>query len=248
MWEDFESRYTGEEIESMLERAETKQDVISDLDDIRSNSQKGATAVQPSDLASVAISGSYDDLSNKPTIPDGTITGVSANGEIVARQGLADIPPATTSRYGVTKLTSATDSTSETLAATAKAVKSAYDLANAKYAKPSTGIPKSDLSSAVQLEWSTLSDRITTEGVRITEVQNELKSAVKSVSAGVTLGEATAGEFFNVAKDSNGNVQIQMKQNTLASGKIAIPYTTDVKQYIDNAIANAITTTLNTAV
>ena len=37
---------------------------------------------------------------------------------------------ATTSKYGVTKLTSAVNSTSEALAATAKAVKTAYDLAN----------------------------------------------------------------------------------------------------------------------
>jgi hypothetical protein len=39
------------------------------------------------------------------------------------------LPTATTARYGVTKLSSATDSTSEVLAATPKAVKSAYDRA-----------------------------------------------------------------------------------------------------------------------
>lgn len=77
----------------------TKQDVISDLATIRTNATNGAsayttiqnygnivthnvsefatsaqgaladTAVQPSDLATVATSGSYNDLSNKPTIP-----------------------------------------------------------------------------------------------------------------------------------------------------------------------------------
>ena len=46
-----------------------KQDTISDLATIRSGAALGATAVQPSDLASVATSGSYNDLSNKPTIP-----------------------------------------------------------------------------------------------------------------------------------------------------------------------------------
>ena len=46
-----------------------KQDAISDLATIRSNASKGATAVQPASLASVATSGSYNDLSNKPTIP-----------------------------------------------------------------------------------------------------------------------------------------------------------------------------------
>lgn len=49
-----------------------KQDTISDLATIRSGAAAGATAVQPSQLASVATSGSYNDLSNKPTIPDVT--------------------------------------------------------------------------------------------------------------------------------------------------------------------------------
>ena len=60
----------------------------------------------------------------------GTITGVSANGTSIATSGVANIPAASTSAYGVTKLTTATNSTSTTLAATASAVKSAYDLAN----------------------------------------------------------------------------------------------------------------------
>lgn len=45
------------------------QPVISDLQTIRSGAEAGATAVQPSSLAAVATSGSYADLSNKPTIP-----------------------------------------------------------------------------------------------------------------------------------------------------------------------------------
>lgn len=49
--------------------ADNKQDVISDLATIRTGAAAGATAVQPGDLATVATSGSYNDLSNKPTIP-----------------------------------------------------------------------------------------------------------------------------------------------------------------------------------
>jgi hypothetical protein len=69
----------------------------------------------------------------------GTITGVSANGTSVATSGVANIPAASTSKYGVTKLTSSTSSTSTTLAATASAVKSAYDLANKKQDKLTSG-------------------------------------------------------------------------------------------------------------
>ena len=48
----------------------------------------------------------------------------------MATSGVANIPAATTSKYGVTKLSSATNSTSTSLAATASAVKAAYDLAS----------------------------------------------------------------------------------------------------------------------
>lgn len=61
------------------------------------------------------------------TANTGTITGVSANGTSVATSGVANIPAASTSEYGVTKLSSSTSSTSTTLAATAYAVRSAYN-------------------------------------------------------------------------------------------------------------------------
>lgn len=66
------------------------------------------------------------------TANTGTITAIQANGTNVATSGTANIPAASTSAYGVTKLSSATNSTSTTLAATASAVKAAYDLANGK--------------------------------------------------------------------------------------------------------------------
>lgn len=48
---------------------DAKQGTISDLSDIRSGAEAGASAVQPGDLATVATSGDYDDLLNKPSIP-----------------------------------------------------------------------------------------------------------------------------------------------------------------------------------
>ncbi len=82
----------------------TKQDTISDLNTIRSGAAAGATAVQPGSLATVATTGSYNDLSNKPSIPaalsagdgisivsdvvsakvDGTTISVNLDGELVA--------------------------------------------------------------------------------------------------------------------------------------------------------------------
>ena len=45
-----------------------KQDVISDLSDIRAGAALGDTAVQPTDLATVATTGDYDDLTDKPDL------------------------------------------------------------------------------------------------------------------------------------------------------------------------------------
>jgi hypothetical protein len=78
----------------------------------------------------------------------GTITKVQANGTDVASSGTANIPAASTSAYGVTKLSSATDSTSEVLAATPKAVKVAYDLAAGKGTGTITGVSVNGTSVA----------------------------------------------------------------------------------------------------
>lgn len=66
-------------IASIEQQIAAKQDKIDDLQTIREGATKGATAIQEhqslegytkdEDLASVAKSGSYNDLSNKPTIP-----------------------------------------------------------------------------------------------------------------------------------------------------------------------------------
>ena len=65
-----------------------KQNAISDLSTIRSGAEAGATAVQPGDLADVATSGDYEDLTNTPTIPtktsdltndEGFITGITSS-------------------------------------------------------------------------------------------------------------------------------------------------------------------------
>lgn len=69
-----------------------KQDVISDLAAIRSGAAAGATAIQPGDLATVATTGSYNDLLDKPTIPTVPVQDVEVNGaSVVNAQGVAEI-------------------------------------------------------------------------------------------------------------------------------------------------------------
>ena len=66
--EYYRSKFTGEEVEAYLESIQDKQDKIEDLRDIRSGAQKGATALQSSDVARVAMSGSYNDLQDRPEV------------------------------------------------------------------------------------------------------------------------------------------------------------------------------------
>lgn len=65
-----------------------KQDTISDLATIRSGAQAGATAVQPGDLATVATTGAYSDLTGTPTIPTATSDLTNDSGFIT----LSDVP------------------------------------------------------------------------------------------------------------------------------------------------------------
>ncbi|MDM7245073.1 phage tail protein, partial [Escherichia coli] len=64
-----------------------------------------------------------------------------ANGKYTAQD-------ATTARKGLVQLSSATNSTSETLAATPKAVKAAYDLANGKQPADATLTALAGLATA----------------------------------------------------------------------------------------------------
>ena len=80
------SVYTKTEANELLA---AKQDIINDLQAIRSGAAAGATAVQPGDLATVATSGLYTDLSNTPTL--GTAAAENVTAFASAAQGaLAD--------------------------------------------------------------------------------------------------------------------------------------------------------------
>lgn len=80
---DKSTTYTKTETDALLS---AKQDTISDLSEIRSGAALGTTAVQPGDLATVATSGSYNDLSDKPTIPAAQV-----NSDWNANSGVAQI-------------------------------------------------------------------------------------------------------------------------------------------------------------
>lgn len=213
----YQSKYTGLQIDDILDSVEYKQDQIEDLASIRAGAAKGATALQSytekytGTVTGIKINGTVKsgsgviDLGTITTVTEntvsgwgftkntgtyskpsggipktdlasavqtslgkadtalqsyteqykGTITGVSANGTSVATSGVANIPAASTSAYGVTKLNSSTSSTSTTEAATPSAVKAAYDLANSYKGTVTSvkvdNVSKSPSSGAVDL-------------------------------------------------------------------------------------------------
>lgn len=64
-----------------------KQNEISDLSSIRSGANAGATAVQPGDLSTVATSGNYSDLSNKPYYYGTCKTAAATRAKVVECEG-----------------------------------------------------------------------------------------------------------------------------------------------------------------
>ena len=144
----------------------------------------------------------------------GTITGVSANGTSIATSGVANIPAASTSAYGVTKLSSATNSTSTTLAATASAVKSAYDLANS-YKGTVTGVKingttKSPTSGTVDL------GTVITSHQDISGKQDKLVSGtnIKTINGTSILGSGNITISGGGGSSSGGGAYAQVNHGT----------------------------------
>lgn len=82
-----------------IENWNGKQDAILDLEAIRSGASKGATAVQPSELARVATSGDYNDLNNKPAIPTKTSELTNDSTFITSTDNVASATKLQTMRY-----------------------------------------------------------------------------------------------------------------------------------------------------
>lgn len=136
-------------IASIEQQIAGKQDKITDLETIRSGAGKGATAVQPTDLAKVATSGSYDDLGDKPIIPDS----LSDLTEDASHRTVTDTEKATWNAKSNFSGSYNDLSNKPTIpSAVTESTVSGWGFTKntGTYSKPSTGIPKSDLASAVQ--------------------------------------------------------------------------------------------------
>ncbi len=141
-----------------------------------------ATDSTASNLAATAsaVKAAYDLAASKGS---GTITEVKANGTSIATSGVADIPAASTSAYGVTKLNTATNSTSETEAATASAVKAAYDLAASKTSNTGTITKVQANGTDVASSGTANIPAATTSAYGVTQLSSSTSSTSTSLAA-----------------------------------------------------------------
>lgn len=158
----------------------------------------------------------------------GTITKVQANGTDVSSSGTANIPAASTSAYGVTKLSSSTSSTSTSLAATASAVKAAYDLANGKWtynADTIKGVKVNNAAaadSASAVAWSGITSKPTTiSGYGITDVYTKSAANGKFITG--------ARSAYNVNSLYNAGIHMIAEGTNVPSGSnygvcLTLPY------------------------
>ncbi|WP_239042704.1 phage tail-collar fiber domain-containing protein [Citrobacter freundii] len=129
-------------------------------------------------VASIDVNGNITDLR-----PKGTLNEQQASDALKKHEQSRNHPDATTSAKGFTQLNSATDSTSEELAATSKAVKIAMDNANARLAKERNGADIPNPALFVQ-------------NIGLQETVNKADGAVQRSEVQASLDDVTAGKLL----------------------------------------------------
>ncbi|MGX5413235.1 tail fiber protein (plasmid) [Escherichia coli] len=159
---------------------------------------------------------------------------------------ITGVPTASLTAKGITQLSSATNSTSEVLAATPKAVKAAYDLANGKYtAQDATTTQKGivQLSSATNSDSETMA--ATPKAVKSIKDLADTKAPIESPSLTGTPTAPTAAQGTNSTQIAN-TAFVKAAITALINGA---PGTLDTLKEIAAAINNDpnYSTTINNA-
>ena len=120
---------------------------------------------------------------------------------------------ATTTYYGLTKLSSSTNSTSTTMAATPSAVKEAYDLANA-------ALPKSQLSSAVDStsETNAATSLAVKNTFTLAQSASNLASAALPINGGTMTGALVSQNNTDYTTKQVRNIILVAEGDNIPSG------------------------------
>ena len=170
----------------------SKQDTISDLSAIRSGAQLGSTAVQPGDLATVATTGSYDDLVDKPTIPVvPTMKELVAGSNVSITEGSTDVTiSATDTTYSAGN---GIDITNNVVSVDTSVVATQTDLAGKEDVfDVGTGLEMDTSGSTPTLQVEAPVDIVAGPGIVIDNPDGNTLRVSVAVNERVTLWEATA--------------------------------------------------------
>ncbi|HGG8961702.1 TPA: phage tail protein [Enterobacter hormaechei subsp. xiangfangensis] len=182
-------------------------------------------------VASIDANGNITDLR-----PKGTLNDQAASDALKKHEQSRNHPDATTAAKGFTQLSSALDSVSETLAATPKAVKAAYDLAKGKYtAQDATTAQKGivQLSSATD----SVSETLAATPKAVKSAFDAAKSANQNAE-----GRVPKGAGLNTYAESFADVAVDLRTRSGffngSSVKNGMPGGHTWKQYINSAHSN----------
>lgn len=229
---DYQSKYTGEQIDALLDLVNQRESSP------RAGSDKPITAggvktaldgkADSSSLAAVATSGDYNALNNKPTIP----TRLSQLSSDTAHQTVTDAEKATWNGKQNAIGDLATIRSGASKGATA-------------YQKPSTGIPKSDLSSAVQASLDKADAAASAENTYTkTQTDNLLSGKVNKVEGkGLSTNDYTNAEKTKLTDlPTNANLTSALNgkvDKVEGKGLSECDYTSAEKSKLTNLPTNA---------
>lgn len=162
-------------------------------------------------VASIDVNGNITDLR-----PKGTLNEQQASDALKKHEQSRNHPDATTSEKGFTRLSSATDSTSEEQAATPKAVKIAMDNANARLAKERNGadIPNPPLF---------------VQNIGLQDTVNKADGAVQRTDVQASRDDVTPGRLL-----TNGSA---IATRSVAASNAEWAYTNDSNNLPANAVS-----------
>ena len=173
---------------------------------------------------------------------DKNLAEIAAKGEAAQKSSREAIGvlDATTGRKGLVQLSSATDNSSEALAATSKAVKAAYDLANSKYTAQDASTAKKgivQLSNATDSTSETLAatpkavkavnDELNTVKNNLgTAASKDVQTSKDDVTAGRVLVNGSAVAIRSVRAQSGATGINVADANNLPSNSVSFVYST----------------------
>ena len=212
-----------------------KQDVISDLSDIRAGAALGDTAVQPTDLATVATTGDYDDLTDKPDLSiyaeSADLATVATTGSYADLTNTPSIPTATSDLTNDSNYITAAEAPVQDVTVNGTSVLSngvaavTVPTATSDLTNDSGFITLSDVPAQVQADWneSDSSDPSYIENKPANLVQDasyvhtdeNFTSAEKSKLAGIEAGAEVNVQADWTEADSSSDAYIANKPQNL---------------------------------